>query len=110
MTTLSPTVTPHYDCTVADVDVAAQNDGAGDLQVGNVLAKQKCSAVVRLEANTVGDVNVVTHRYQPGLGGPYDLAVDMKILNGVHTDTARILLRRMRMTPQFIFQFLDDWH
>ena len=40
ITTLSPMVTPpHHDRAVTDVDVAAQNNWAGNLQIGDVLAK-----------------------------------------------------------------------
>lgn len=99
---------PHHDRAVTDVDVAAQNNWAGNLQIGDVLAKKKGSAVVGLEANAVGDVNMVANRYYPGLGGPCDLAVDMEILASVHANTARIFLWRMHMTPQFTLQLLDD--
>ena len=52
-----------------------------------------------LEPHAVGNVDVVAHGDNPGLGAPNDASVHVKILPSVDAYASGVFLRRVRMHP-----------
>ena len=76
---------------IAEIDVATDLDGLGDLKIRHPVAEQERRAIVSNELDAVGDEDVVAKCDDSGLGAPVNPAEHTKTGAEVHPDLSGVL-------------------